>query len=77
MLKYGLADPALRRLAEIVHGADVASDVNIVPEAAGLKALTSGFLLVHGDDDHEKIRLETPLYDALYAWRQQQVGVQR
>jgi hypothetical protein len=77
MLKYGLADPALRRLAEIVHGADVASDVNIVPEAAGLKALTSGFLLVHGDDDHEKIRLETPLYDAFYAWCQQQVGIQR
>jgi hypothetical protein len=68
MVKYGLADPALERLAKIVHGADVAADVGIVPEASGLKAIAHGFALVHGDDDHEKIRLETPMYDALYAW---------
>ncbi len=72
MLKYHLEDPSLKRLAKIVHGADVAADVGIVPEAAGLKAIAHGFALVHGDNDHEKIRLETPLYDALYAWCQQQ-----
>ena len=73
MVKYNLSDPALQKLAKIVHGADVAADVNIVPEAAGLKAIAHGFALLHGDDDHEKIRLETPLYDALYAWCQRQV----
>jgi hypothetical protein len=70
MVKYGIDDPALERLAKIVHGADVAADIDIVPEARGLKAIAYGFAMVHGDDDHEKIRLETPMYDALYAWCQ-------
>ena len=74
MVRYNLTDPALARLAKIVHGADVAADINIVPEAAGLKAIAHGFALVHGDNDHEKIRLETPLYDALYTWCQRQVA---
>jgi hypothetical protein len=74
MVKYGLDDPALERLAKIVHGADVAADIDIVPEARGLKAIAYGFALVHGDDDHEKIRQETPMYDALYAWCQRAVA---
>ena len=74
MLKYELEDPALSRLALIVHGADVPEDVGITPEAAGLKAIAHGFAMVHGDDDHRKIALETPLYDALYAWCQHQVA---
>ena len=73
MSKYQLTDPALRRLAKIVHGADVSSDIAIVPEAAGLKAIAQGFGLTHGEDDLEKIRLETPMYDALYVWCQDQV----
>jgi len=74
MVEYGLDDPALARLAAIVHGADVAADIDFVPEARGLKAIAHGFALAHGDDDHEKIRLETPMYDALYAWCQRQVA---
>jgi len=72
MVKYGLQDPALDRLAKIVHGADVSQDRDTVPEAAGLYAVAHGFALIHGDDDHEKIRLETPMYDALYAWCKEQ-----
>jgi hypothetical protein len=68
MVKYGLTDPGLEQLARIVHGADVAADIDMVPESRGLKAIAYGFALVHGEDDHEKIRLETPMYDALYAW---------
>ncbi len=71
--KYGLKDAALDRLALIVHGADVAADLGVTPEAAGLKAIAHGFAMVHGEDDHRKIALETPLYDALYAWCQHQV----
>lgn len=74
MVKYGLTDPGLQVLARIVHGADVAADIDIVPEAAGLKAIAHGFALVHGVQDHEKIRLETPMYDALYAWCQKQAA---
>jgi hypothetical protein len=70
IVKYGLKDPALDRLALIVHGADVAADLDVTPEAAGLKAIAHGFAIVHGADDHRKIELESPLYDALYAWCQ-------
>src|ERR1700682_5648735 len=73
ILKYGLTDPALDRLAQIVHGADVTADIDQTPEAAGLKAIAHGFAMVHGENDHEKIALETPLYDALYAWCRHEV----
>jgi hypothetical protein len=39
-------------------------------ESAGLSAIARGFALLHGLADHKKIRLETPMYDALYAWCQ-------
>jgi hypothetical protein len=74
ILKYGLEDPALDRLAMIVHGADVGEDVGNTPEAAGLKAIAHGFAIVHGDNDHLKMDLESPLYDALYAWCQKEVA---
>ncbi len=73
MLKYKLTDPGLQRLAKIVHGADVSADIESTPESAGLQAIAHGFALAHGENDHEKIRLETPMYDALYVWCQRQV----
>jgi len=74
VLKYNLTDPALAKLARIVHGADVAEDVRITPQSAGLSAIARGFALLHGDADQEKIRLESPMYDALYAWCQRDLG---
>jgi hypothetical protein len=74
ILQYGLQDPALDLLAQIVHGADVSADVDKTPEAAGLKAIAHGFAIVHGENDHLKIALESPLYDALYAWCQRDVA---
>ncbi|HTE66006.1 MAG TPA: chromate resistance protein ChrB domain-containing protein [Candidatus Binatia bacterium] len=67
--EYGLLerDPALRELASIVHGADVAADVDQVPEARGLLAIAEGFGLVF-DDDHAILAAELPVYDALHAW---------
>jgi hypothetical protein len=67
-------DLALVRLAEIVHAADISEDVHSSPEGAGLMAIAHGFALVHGIDDHRKIELETPMYDALYAWCRQQTS---
>ncbi len=66
---YGLQNPALQVLARIVHGADIAADVGIVPEAAGLQAVAHGFAAICSDD-HRKLELEFPVYDALYAWCQ-------
>jgi hypothetical protein len=75
LLKYGLTtDPALAALGRIVHAADVAADIGTAPEGAGLKAIAHGFALLWERDDHRKIELESPLYDALYAWCQAQVN---
>jgi hypothetical protein len=69
LLKYGLAsDPALALVARVVHGADVAEDADATPESRGLKAIAQGFRHLLGVDDHRKLELETPLYDALHAW---------
>jgi hypothetical protein len=67
--EYGLLarDPALARMAEIIHGADVSADLDRVPESRGLKAIAEGFGLVY-DDDHDILEAEFPLYDALHAW---------
>jgi hypothetical protein len=66
---HRLSEPGLAALAKIVHGADVAADVGIVPEAAGLQAIAHGFA-ANVPDDHRKLDLEFPVYDALYAWCQ-------
>jgi hypothetical protein len=68
LVKYRLGDPGLARLARIVHGADIESDIGVVPESAGLKAVAMGFRRLYGDRDHEKLEAEMPLYDALYEW---------
>src|SRR5262245_2581811 len=71
VLKYGLgSDPALARLAAIVHGADITEHADRTPESIGLKAIAQGFRLVWGRDDQRKLELEFPLYDALYRWAQ-------
>jgi hypothetical protein len=67
--EYGLLDrdPALARMAEIVHGADVSADLGRVPESRGLEAIAEGFGLVYADDQ-SILSAEFPLYDALHAW---------
>jgi hypothetical protein len=67
--EYGLLarDPALGPLADIVHGADVAADLERVPESRGLQAIAEGFGLLY-EDDHAILSAEFPVYDALHAW---------
>ena len=67
-------DAALVRLAQIVHAADVAEDRESSPQGPGLYAIAHGFALLHGADDHVKVELETPMYDALYAWCQKETA---
>ena len=70
--KYGLTDPALLDLAEIVRGAD-AHLARPRAESAGLEALAMGFRRI-ATDDHDNLRLQSPAYDALYAYCQERVS---
>jgi len=65
--EYGVKAPGLARLARIVHGADIAEDVGVTPESAGLKAIAEGFLMIAADDFESQER-QWPLYDALLVW---------
>jgi hypothetical protein len=67
------ADPALALMANVVHGADVSEDADATPQSRGLEAIARGFIEL-GVTDQEQLRLELPVYDALYAWAKGQVG---
>jgi hypothetical protein len=74
LTRFRLEDPALAVLAEIVHGADVTTDLYRRPEAAGLKAIAEGFRHLELRDDHQILEREAVVYDALYAYCQQLVA---
>lgn len=66
--KYGLPDPPLRQLAEIVRGADT-SKLDLTPQSSGLYAISLGLSQLYADD-HEMLGHGMVMYDALYAWCQ-------
>ena len=67
MKKYDLTDPALLRLAKIVHAADVSADIDTDPIGRGLDAIATGYRL-RFPDDTENMAAQFDVYDALYAW---------
>ena len=56
-----------------MHGADVSEDADATPQSRGLEAIARGFMDL-GVDDQEQLRLELPVYDALYAWAKREVA---
>lgn len=71
--KYELGDPALARLAKIVHAADIASDLHEDEIGPGLEAIATGFGVIR-PDDQENLAAQFVVYDALYAWCRLQVA---
>ena len=72
--EFGLgSDPALVRLAQIVHSADVSSDLSSDPLGAGLLAIGEGGLDVERDD-YRLLERGSFVYDALYAWCRRHVA---
>ncbi len=68
-------NPALARLASIVHAADIAEDLDTDPAGPGLLAIGLGGLDVE-KDDQQFLRRGSFVYDALYAWCLQQAPAQ-
>ena len=62
--KYGLSDPALHLLAEIVRAAD-SRPSNPHPAGEGLRWIAHGFSAL-GLSDHDILEREFVVYDALY-----------
>lgn len=64
--EYGLDDPIVRRIAQMVDEADVTQEVMVEPAAPGLDLICRGLRLASPDD---RVALERGglIYDALYA----------
>lgn len=67
IIKYGLKEPGLLRLAKIVHATDVANDIETDPIARRLEAIAVGYSM-RFPDDMENIEHQFEVYDAIYAW---------
>lgn len=72
---YDLTDPALLRLARIIHAADIAANIDTDPLARGLEAIAVGYSLRY-PDDLENLEYQFEVYDALYAWCRLEVAKQ-
>lgn len=66
LAEFGLATPALHRLAVIVRGADTAR-LDLAPECAGLLAASLGLSRMYSDD-LAQLEAGIALYDAFYRW---------
>jgi hypothetical protein len=65
------SDPAMVRLAKVVHAADVSEDIDTDPLGAGLRAIGEGGLEAE-PDDQQLLARGSFVYDALYSWCQRQ-----
>jgi rhodanese-related sulfurtransferase len=70
--EFGLASPALDRLATIVRGADTDRH-DLAPQAAGLLAASLGLSRMY-KDDLAQLDASMLLYDAFYRWCRDAVG---
>ena len=68
--QYKIEDPAVLGVAEIIRAADKKTGG---AESAGLNAIVHGFYLMQLPDD-EVLRLEVPIYDALYLYCRQRAA---
>lgn len=66
LVRFGVADPALARLAEIIRGADT-KRFDLAPQAAGLRAISLGLSAIESDD-LAMMEKGLVVYDALYGW---------
>lgn len=64
---FGLEDPVLWDLAQVVHEADLADDRFDQPVAAGLDVICRGLTLV--SDDDRVLEISAVIFDGLYEHR--------
>ena len=67
MEKYRIEDPILKKVAQIVHAADIEGELQKVPEAAGVLAVFTGLRLI-AKDDFEALNIGFKVWDSIYAY---------
>jgi len=64
--KYGIEDPYVLKIAEIVHAADIEGEIDKVPEARGIRMVFDGLRFIT-ENDYETIELGMKIWDAVHA----------
>jgi hypothetical protein len=64
--RYHLTDPVLRKIAELVHEADLDDERFDAPEAPGLDVVLRGLSMIR--DDSAVLELSGPIFDGLYEY---------
>ena len=72
LTEYGLEDPVLAEIAEIVHDADLMDEKYGRPESEGLDSIIRGMQLALPDDE-TLIHHTDALYDGLYTYLRREV----
>ena len=67
LARFGLADPALRALGEIVHDVDCKDEKFGRPEAAGIASLIDGLALAY-PEDADRLERGAAVFEGLYAY---------
>jgi hypothetical protein len=65
LLRFGLTDPALRPLAELVHDIDLKDDLHARPERAGIERVVNAIAAAHPSDE-DRLARASALFDDLY-----------
>ena len=65
--EYAPKDPILKKMAEIIDGADTASDTLPPPESYGVEAICVG-IRASSSDDLEALEKSAAVFDGLYAY---------
>lgn len=71
--RFGLEDPALRAVAEIVHDIDLKDRKFKREEAAGIDRLIAGICMAHASDD-DRLRRGSAVLDDLTAYFRRKLG---
>ena len=69
--RFGITDPAVHRLAELVHDVDFKDERFQAPDAATLERLVQGLRAAH-EDDHALLAHGIAVVEALYRGMQPQ-----
>jgi hypothetical protein len=67
LARFGLTDPALRALGEIVHDVDCKDGKFGRPEAAGIASLIGGLAIAYAEDA-ERLERGAAVFEGLYAY---------
>ena len=69
LARFGIADPALQAISEIVHDIDLKDDKFAREETAGIKTLIAGIGMATSDDE-ERLARGAAMFDDLYTYFQ-------